>query len=547
MDAKTRDVDAVIGDFKRCLNSYETWAESFFSFSALDVEQVFKVGDEVELVVPINRSLFPSSTTAQCKANGTLTLVHMFQSSRFVPIGNTPVILQRIDPSGGPLGEPIHKTIGPSGILEITECDRNQKYRVSFYPNVSKQHFKTLYASYQSVIAPLEGWLRSEWSGTFEPLWKDYSEANFLQRYLTLHKAYASGFGEALYSVWDSIKQLLQWLSHPLDNAEKLLHYLSQAQFEQLLGVSAETLAKGLLVLSDEPLLFIYLSAMVSWMRMLPPPYMNELLGEISAEVLINLLLGLATAGMGMAIRMSAKVLSGIKSARARKWLEHMAAQFGKSRLDDHGEVAKPILLGGPAMAIKTVPAAPLKAGKQLVSNPVPAVRSKSQQTVLVQQEHVDDVPVSAKNPKGDAAASADKTATNGCPVSMVTGEELLTLTDGTLDGVFPFEWTRLYRTSAVEVDYGLGFGWSHSLAQRLAVSGDSVVWTDHENRRTEFPLPTASRPAITNSLAEAAIYLGDLPDELVLAQASRFYHFRDGVLVSISDAYDNRLRISRD
>ena len=43
MDAKTRDVDAVIGDFKRCLNSYETWAESFFSFSALDIEQVFKV------------------------------------------------------------------------------------------------------------------------------------------------------------------------------------------------------------------------------------------------------------------------------------------------------------------------------------------------------------------------------------------------------------------------------------------------------------------------------------------------------------------------
>ncbi|HHE9894436.1 TPA: hypothetical protein ACPHH6_001923, partial [Campylobacter jejuni] len=48
-------------------------------------------------------------------------------------------------------------------------------------------------------------------------------------------------------------------------------------------------------------------------------------------------------------------------------------------------------------------------------------------------------------------------------------------------------------------------------------------------------------------SLAEAAIYLGASPDELVLAQAARFYHFRDGVLVSISDAYDNRLRIFRD
>ncbi|MBW8134903.1 RHS domain-containing protein [Pseudomonas sp. PAMC 26818] len=546
MDSKARDVEAVISDFKRCLNHYDAWAESFFSFSALDIEQVFKVGDEVTLVAPISPSLFPSTTTATCQANGTLTLVHMFQSSRFVPIGNTPVMVQRIDPNGGPLGEPIHKTIGPSGILEITECDRNQQYRVSFYPTVSKAHFKALYASYQSVIAPLEGWLRAEWSGTFKPLWKGYSEADFLKRYLSLHQGYARGFGEALYSLWDTIKQLFQWLSDPLGHAEKLLHYLSQDQFEQLLKLGTESIAKGLLVLSDEPLLFIYLSAMVSWMRLLPPAYMNELLGEISAEVLINLLLSLATAGMGMAVRMSAKVLEGIKSHRARRWLEHMAGQFGKARVDDHAELAKPILLGGPAIPTRVIPDVPLKAGDQVVSNPVSMVRDKAQRTVLVRQEPVDDTPVVAKNPAGDAAAASDKTATNGCPVSMVTGEELLTLTDGALDGILPFEWTRLYRTSAVEVDCGLGFGWSHSLAHRLTVSGDSVVWTDHENRSTTLPLPSVSRPAITNSLAEAAIYLGSLPDELVLAQASRFYHFRDGVLTAISDAYDNRLRIFR-
>ncbi|MDC6636326.1 DUF6531 domain-containing protein, partial [Leclercia adecarboxylata] len=103
------------------------------------------------------------------------------------------------------------------------------------------------------------------------------------------------------------------------------------------------------------------------------------------------------------------------------------------------------------------------------------------QNAVFKHKEPVDDAPSSGKNPNGDAASSADKTATNGCPVSMVTGEELLTLVDGSLDGILPFEWTRLYRTSAVEVDCGLGFGWSHSLAHRLEVMGDSVVWTDHE------------------------------------------------------------------
>jgi len=161
MDAKTRDVEAVLSDFRRCLNSYETLAQSFLSSSALDVEQVFKVGREVALVAPINRSMLPSSTVAACQANGSLTLVHMFQSSRFV---------------------------------------------------------------------------------------------------------------------------------------------------------------------------------LVSWMRMMPPPYMNELLGEISAEVLINLLLALATGAIGM----SAKVLDGIKSRRARQWFKQLARQFGKSRVQGHVEAAKP-------------------------------------------------------------------------------------------------------------------------------------------------------------------------------------------------------------
>ncbi|WP_460149148.1 RNase A-like domain-containing protein [Pseudomonas sp. S3_E10] len=547
MDVKTVDIDGVLRDFRECLNTFDDWAERFWSFSTLDVEQVFKVGDQVALAAPINRSIIPNSTVATCPANGTLTLVHLFQSTQFVPIGNTPVVLQRIDPNGGPLGEPIHKTIGPSGILEVTECDRNQQYRINFYPNVSKDHVKALYASYQSVIAGLDIRLREAWTTTFQAQWQDYAEAKPLDRRRMLEAAFISGLGKALFNLWDNVTQLYELLADLKANSEKLLAYLSHAELDALLKLGNEKIANGLLVLSDEPLLFIYLSAIVSWTRMLPPPQMNELWGEITGEVLINLLLMRVMGAMGIAVRLGAQVLGSIKSARARELLELLAKQMVGPGLEPHVAVARPLLLGSAPTPIKTIPVAPLKAGEHVVSNPVPLVRNKSQRTVLVRQESVDDVPVVATNPKGDAATSADKTATNGCPVSMVTGEELLTLTDGVLDGILPFEWTRLYRTSAVEVDVGLGFGWSHSLAQRLSVSGDSVVWTDHENRTVSFPLPTEARPAITNSLAEAAIYLGASPDELVLAQASRFYHFRDGVLVSISDAYDNRLRIARD
>ncbi|WP_418324176.1 DUF6531 domain-containing protein [Pseudomonas lurida] len=548
MDVKTVDVESVFRDFRECLNTFDDWAESFWSFSALDVEQVFKVGDEVALVAPINRSLFPSSTVASCQANGTLTLLHMFQSTRFVPIGNTPVVLQRVDPNGGPLGEPIYKTIGPSGILEINECERDQQYRVSFYPNVSTDHVKALYASYQTVIDALEFRLREAWESTFQAQWKDYTDANPLDQRRMLEKAFLQGMGKALYSLWDNFTQLYGLLADIQTNSEKWLQYVTQTELDELLTLGKDAIARGLLLLSDEPLVFIYVSAISSWIRMLPPQEMNEVMGEITGDVLIGLLLVRVAGAMGVTLRLGTQVVGHIKSGRVRGWLEMLADQLVGPRLEAHVEAAKPVLLGSAATPIRVIPEVPLKVGDQVVSNPVPLVRDKAtQRTVLVRQEPVDDVPSTARNPNGDAAASSDKTATNGCPVSMVTGEELLTLTDGALDGILPFEWTRLYRTSAVEVDCGLGFGWSHSLAHRLSVSGDSVVWTDHENRSTTLPLPTVSRPAITNSLAEAAVYLGTVPDELVLAQSSRFYHFRDGVLTAISDAYDNRLRICRD
>ncbi|NWD82080.1 RHS repeat protein, partial [Pseudomonas reactans] len=546
MDAEKPDVETVLRDFGTCLNDFDEWAESFWSGSALEVEQVFKVGKDVSLVAPAS-SKEPHRTLAVCKAQGSLTLVHMFESTQFVPIGNTPVMLQATGSDGTPFGDPIRRTIDASGILEVNDCIRDQRYQITFYPNVSKAHVKALYASYQSVIVGLEERLRDEWTKTFKPRWKDFANATPFERSAMQGVAFASGIGKAFYNLWDNFTQLYDLLADLKANSEKLLKYITQAELDELLKLGKDAIAHGLLVLSDEPLLFIYLSAMVAWIRMLPPPEMYELVGEITGEVLINLFLIWATRGMGVQVRLGMQVLGHIKSGRVRKWLEMLAEQLVGPRLDAHVDAAKPMLLGSSATPIRTVPDVPLKVGDQVIANPVPVVRDKvGQRTVLVRQEPVDDVPASARNPAGDAAAPSDKTVTNGCPVSMVTGEELLTLTDGALDGILPFEWTRLYRTSAVEVDGGLGFGWSHSLAHRLSVSGDSVVWTDHENRSTTLPLPTVSRPAITNSLAEAAIYLGVLPDELVLSQGSRFYHFRDGVLTAISDAYDNRLRIFR-
>ena len=338
MDAKTVDAEGVFRDFRECLNRFDDWAQRFWSFAALDVEQVFNVGDDVALVAPVNRSIIPSSTVVTCQAKGTLTLVHMFQSTRFVPIGNTPVVLQRVDPHGGPLGEPIHKTIGPTGILEITECDRNQLYRINFYPNVSQDHVKALYASYQSVIAELEVRLREAWTNTFQDQWKTYTDASPLDRRRMEERAFLVGMGKTLYNLWDNIPLLYELLADIKPNSEKLLQYLSQTELDDLLALGKDTLANGLLVLSDEPLLFIYVSAMVSWMRMLPPQEVSELMGEITSEVLIALLLIRVGAAMGVVVQLGARVLRAMKSERARQWLALLAKQLAGPKLDAHVE-----------------------------------------------------------------------------------------------------------------------------------------------------------------------------------------------------------------
>ena len=224
--------------------------------------------------------------------------------------------------------------------------------------------------------------------------------------------------------------------------------------------------------------------------------------------------------------------------------------------LTRHAGVLKPLVLNVRDVELKPTPSIPLDIRQAdsvilTVPNPAPLVRDKSHgMSRMERHDPHDDAPDPAKNPNGNSADCVPLTCKNGCPVSMVTGEELLTLTDGVLDGLLPFEFTRLYRTSAAEIDVGLGFGWSHSLAHRLEFDGDCVVWVDHENRRTRFPLPSVERPAIHNSLSRAAIFLGDEPEELILALAgdtARFYHFRAGRLTAVSDAYGNRLRVVRD
>ncbi|WP_426197805.1 RHS repeat-associated core domain-containing protein [Pseudomonas sp. DWP3-1-3b3] len=484
--------------------------------SLLGMDRVLRVGDS-QRAVSIADADF--STVAQCPVGGELKIESLFESVYDVPIGNIPVEVIGLDD-------------GSSAVVMLDDqgkgshrCAAGGRYQVRVQGGVSTEQVDALFASYAGLTGDLEQWLRSEWSG-FKPHWEQSTAS-------AIGSGVLAGSWAAIRDVWDSIKLVQAILDDPLNYVEQL--GTEAAKLAQLATDAPKVMEQAMLLASDEAALFLMLRTAMIWLDALPPGEMAEMATGFVVSLLIDLVIGVV---LTLALPAAGVAYLSLRLAKYGGRILEAAVGFVRGLLgiltkfmqavDRYKAVAVRGVVGG------------LKQGRL-------QMRWKARQNaVLKQAEHVDDVPASARNPAGDAAASSDKTATNGCPVSMVTGEELLTLTDGTLDGILPFEWTRLYRTSAVEVDCGLGFGWGHSLAHRLSVSGDSVVWTDHENRSTTLPLPTVSRPAITNSLAEAAIYLGALPDELVLSQGARFYHFRDGVLTAISDVYDNRLRIFR-
>ncbi len=98
----------------------------------------------------------------------------------------------------------------------------------------------------------------------------------------------------------------------------------------------------------------------------------------------------------------------------------------------------------------------------------------------------------SDKNTESHGCSLTDikNTHTSGCPISMINGEEILALTDFTLDGPLPLVWTRTYRTRAIEHSRGLGQGWAHPLSQQLRLVDNAIHFDDDQGRTVYFNHP---------------------------------------------------------
>ncbi|CAN7676997.1 RHS repeat-associated core domain-containing protein [Pseudomonas brassicacearum] len=539
MDQVSR-IEQELDSFKDTLSVYREQLERWYSRAA---DQASHAADLPSLMGMERRIRFGDSTTAvsisdddflstvvQCPKGGPMTIESKFESVYDIPLGD--IAVDVVDVASG---EVTPVTLDAQGLGTFLG-EAGKSYRVHVQGEVSAKQIANLFSSYDGLTTDLTDWLRGEWQG-FKPRWAQQSLSTSAA---AVGNGLLAGSWAAIESVWDSISLLSDILKDPGQFVDRLGE--SAKQLEDLAEKTPLVMAKLQLLASDEAALCLLVRTASLWLEMLPPSEVAgetaEALSRVTVQLLIDLLIGvvLTFTGAGAGIAYLSMRLGNVGVRLLGAMQRFIGAIFAVvNGFMTYVDRYKSVAARGIAAGVK-------KGRMQL--------RWDAQRnTTLKKHEHHDDAPAQSKNPNGDSADTAAQTQTSGCPVSMVTGEELLTLDDGTLDGRLPFVFTRLYRTSAADLDVGLGRGWSHALAHRLELDGEQVTWVDQENRRTTFPLPSAQRPAIHNSLARAAIYLGSEPDELIVAQPGEnapFLHFRDGHLSALSDRYDNRLTILR-
>ena len=128
-----------------------------------------------------------------------------------------------------------------------------------------------------------------------------------------------------------------------------------------------------------------------------------------------------------------------------------------------------------------------------------PVDQPDATETKLSPQES--DAPATSGDGNRQGAQPVEETETRGCPISMVSGEEVLQLTDALLPGPLAFAWNRTYRSSHSR-NTGLGCGWTHAGTDRLEIDGFSVNYFDDEGRTIPMKLPSEQQE--TRYLPEA-------------------------------------------
>ncbi|MBF0231601.1 MAG: RHS repeat protein [Desulfamplus sp.] len=124
-------------------------------------------------------------------------------------------------------------------------------------------------------------------------------------------------------------------------------------------------------------------------------------------------------------------------------------------------------------------------------------ITGKSKKTKLRKNKSVKSYEkkgVTTKSSKQGTPVNQSTTA--GCPISMISGEELLQQTDFVLPGPLPLVWQRTYRSQHL-IDHGLGYGWGFTAGECLHIHEDHIIFRDVEGRDIYCLMPEIGKSTI--------------------------------------------------
>ncbi|WP_261888066.1 RHS repeat protein [Vibrio rhizosphaerae] len=487
-------------------------------------------------------------TTVQCPLSGKLEIESVFQSIYHVPLGNIQAIVKAEDGS-----DTREVMLDEQGKATVTGLTPGKYYEVFIDHKPTPAEMDSLFSHYDTLSSDLSGWLNQKWQG-YQPQWDSYFNSSAAQSVLTVISNFADGIWSGLKALWSGIEELYEMLKDPVKTLKDLGEGVADIinTIKETASSAPGMMEKALLFASDEAAMYLFVRGIMTYISMVPMTTILNKLANCSGQVIVDVLLGLlggliisfiATPATGMAYA----VLRSMKTAgkqifEAINSLVEVVKEiftFAKNLINKASDTFKRLAIN--------------KGGQGVYRNGRLEFVADNRRTTTLHHERdtLPDDSRAATNESGRSTQDSEATVCDKDPISMATGEELLSLTDGHLIGLLPFEWQRLYRTGAVETNVGLGYGWSHSLSHQLTVDGDTVVWRDGEGKLTRFPKPTAQLPAITNRMAGAAAFLGRDKQHIIIASGERFYTFQmrgdSGRLTSIKDPYDHTLSLSYD
>ncbi|KPQ28518.1 MAG: Rhs family protein [Marinobacter excellens HL-55] len=566
------DINAITRELRESLAStFDDWREGWFSSIFMGTEQVLEVNGEAERE-GVDENKVVSSAVAPCEETRKIKIAHFHENVSKTPIPFTSFQIQEktgwLFRSWGT----VHSgTTDENGLADVPVTP-GKEYRVVMSPDVTRADMDALYETYEGFIDRCCALLENTWQSGAREEWDRYLSMSSVEQSLATYGRFQQGISDGFIGVLDDIRRIYDVICGLLDHDFSNLPEDIRDQLETLKKAD-EAYLKACLVANDEIFLFLVMYTVRQYFRLLAPTQVAEVSGELVGQILFDVVVGLIiTGGAGLAAKYGARIgskaaasaMDVADSARTSKnilgeFLGQFAREF-QDFMESIGTNHRAIQVAGGSRldASGTQRGADVRNRNQVYSqiaddDQVTNLQSSGRNHAAT-SESSNPPPRDERSPsetdQGRTTQDNSSTEKVSDPISTVTGEEVLELTDARLPGALLFEFKRVYRSGSSDRRFDMGYGWRHSLNHSLSFEADGIIWHDHEGKNTRLP-ELDSAPFGTNSQSGMAAWKdGELIVTCAGEKAPR-YHFRRegdlGVLVEISDRYGNQLRVGYD